>query len=114
MKKALRIIGSVLISLVAAIYLFIMVGGAFEGEELSLTYESIGIIILSILTVISAVWVWVKTRTGAWVALVVGILFSIFGFVTAGQNWWMALIAAGGPIVIGSILVLIGTQPQKE
>lgn len=114
MKKVLRILGSVMISFFAAIYLFIMVGSAFDGEELSLTYESLGIIILGILTVISAVWVWVNPRTGAYVALIVGILFSIFGVVTAGQNWWMALLAAGGPIIVGSLMVIIELIPIKK
>jgi hypothetical protein len=114
MKKAFRILGSVIISLVGAIYLFIMVGSLFEGEKITIDFEGLGIVILSLLTIVSAVWVWVKPRTGAWVALVVGVLFSIFGLVTAGQNRWMAVVAAGGPVVLGSILALIGIRSTPE
>ena len=32
---------------------------------MSVEFESIGIAILSILTVVSAVWIWIKPRTGA-------------------------------------------------
>jgi hypothetical protein len=114
MKKVSRILGSGLISVVAAFYLFIIFGSLLEGEELSLDFEVLGITVLSILTVVSAVWVWVNARIGVWVSLVVGVLFSIFGLVTSGQNKWMAVLAAGGPIIIGSILILIGLKPEEE
>ena len=114
MKKIIRILGSVIISIVGGIYLLIMVGSIFEGEKIEMNFEGLGIAILSILTVVSAVWVWVKARTGAWFALAVGVLFSIFGLITAGQNRWMAVVAAGGPIIIGSVLLLLGIRAEKE
>jgi hypothetical protein len=114
MKKALRILGSLIISVVAVFYLFIIIGSLFEGEKLSVEFESIGIAILSILTVVSAVWIWIKPRAGAWFALIVGILFSIFGVITAGQNRWMAILAAGGPVTVGSLLVLIGLRSRES
>lgn len=114
MKKALRIIGSLIVSIVAAFYLFIMVGSLIEGEQISMGLESLGITILSLLTVVSAVINWVKVKVGVWVTLFVGLAFSLFGFLTAGSNKWMAIVGAGGPILIGGILILLGTIEKKE
>ena len=113
MKKALRILGSLIVSIVAAFYLFFFVGSLFEGEQISLGLESLGMMILSLLTVVSAVMNWVKVKVGVWVTLFVGLAFSIFGFLTAGGNKWMAIVGAGGPILVGGILVFLGVTEKK-
>jgi len=113
MKKAARIIGLIIISLVAAFYLFIIVGGLFEEETLSFDFESLGMTVLSLSTVICVIVAWFKRRVGAWMVLVVGILFSIFGVITAGHNRWMAVLAAGGPLILGSVLILLGLERRK-
>jgi hypothetical protein len=114
MKKAARIIGLIIVSIVAALYLFIIVGSLLEGEPLSLDFESLGMAILSSLTVISAIVSWVKVRIGVWMVLGVGVLFTIFALVTAGSNYFMAVIFAGGPQIIGGLLMLIGMKDQKS
>jgi hypothetical protein len=114
MKKVLRIVGFVIITVVAAIYLLIIVGGLFEQEPISSDIESIGMLILTLLTVISVVLTWVRVRMGVWILLGVGILFSIFGVVTAGNNRILAVIAAGGPLVLGSVLIIFGLERKKS
>jgi len=94
MKKILRIVGSIIITMIAAIYLFIIVASLFEGEPISFDPESLGIVFLSILTA--------------------GVLFSIFALITAGRNHWMAVMAAGGPLIIGGALVLLGTKMRGK
>ncbi len=114
MKKVLRIVGFVIITVVAAIYLLIIVGGLFEQEPISPDIELIGMLILTLLTVISVVLTWIKVRMGVWILLGVGILFSIFGVVTAGQNRILAVIAAGGPLVLGSVLIILGLGRKQS
>jgi hypothetical protein len=114
MKKAARIIGLIIVSLVAALYLFIIVGSLFEGEPLSTDFESLGMAILSILTIVSAVLAWVKIRLGVWFVLTAGILFTIFALLTAGQNHLLAVMAAGGPLLISALLILLGIQKDDK
>ena len=114
MKKVLRIIGFVIITIVAAIYLLIIIGGLFEKEPIANDIKSIGMLILMLLTVISVAITWVKVRIGVWIVLFVGIVFSIFGVVTAGQNRILAVIAAGGPLVLGSLLILLGSERKQS
>jgi len=114
MRKVLRIIGFVIITIVAAIYLLIIIGGLFEKAPITNNIESIGMIILTLLTVISVAITWVKVRIGVWIVLFVGIVFSIFGVLTAGQNRILAVIAAGGPLVLGSLLIIIGLERKQS
>ena len=113
MKKVLRIVGFAIITIIAAIYLLIIIGGLFENEPINNDIESIGMLILTLLTVISVLLTWIKVRIGVWFALGVGIVFSIFGVVTAGNNRILAVIAAGGPLVLGSLLILLGLERKQ-
>ena len=110
MKKILRIVGSIIVTMIAAFYLFIIVASLFEGEPISFEFESLGMAFLSIFTIISAVLVWVKVELGVWMVLAAGVLFSIFALVTAGRNHWLAVMSSGGPLIIGGALVLLGTR----
>jgi len=114
MKKVPRILGLVIASMVAAIYLFIIIGGLFDPEPFSMSIESWGIVGLTLLTTASVIMALIKARTGVWMVLVVGVLFTIFGLVTAGNNRWMAVVAAGGPLLLGGLLMLWGLRLEKE
>ena len=114
MKKVPRILGLLIASFVAAIYLFIIIAGLFDPEPLSMSIESWGIVVLTLLTTASVIVAWIKTRTGVWWVLVVGVAFTIFGLVTAGSNRWMAVVAAGGPLLLGALLMLWGLRLEKE
>lgn len=106
MKKTARIIGLIIISIIAAGLLFILVGGIFEGEPFSFDPESLGMALLSLLTIISVVLTWIKARIGVWFVLGAGVLFTIFALITAGSNHLLAVMSAGGPLIIGGLLVL--------
>lgn len=110
MKKVLRIIGSCIVSIIAAFYLFIIVGSLFESQTISFDFESFGVVSLSILTIISAVVVWIKPNVGVWMVLAAGVLFTVFALVTAGRNYFMAVMGAGGPLIIGGLLILLGLK----
>ncbi|MFN2303851.1 MAG: hypothetical protein ACK2TV_08980 [Anaerolineales bacterium] len=113
MKKAARIIGLIIVTLIAGIYLFIIVGGLFERESLSMDIESLSMAILSIFTIASAVLAWIKMRLGVWFVLTAGVLFTVFALLTAGQNQLMAVMAAGGPLLIGGLLMLLGVEKSS-
>jgi hypothetical protein len=114
MKKVPRILGLIIVSFVAAIYLFIIIAGLFDPEPFSLSIESWGIVTLTLLTTASVVIGWIKPRLGVWLVLAVGVVFTIFGLVTAERNRWMAVVAAGGPLILGGILMLWGLWLERE
>lgn len=113
MKKAARIIGLVIVSIIAALYLFIIVGSIFDRESFSTDFESLGMAALSIFTIFSVLLAWIKIRLGVWFILGAGVLFTIFALVTAGSHYLMAVMAAGGPLILGGILILVGIQEKK-
>lgn len=112
MKKTARIIGLIIISVIAGGLLFITVGGIFEGAPISTDFESLGMVLLSLLTVISVVLAWVKVRIGVWFVLVTGVLFTIFALVTAGSNRLLPVMTIGGPLIIGGLLILWGRRQK--
>lgn len=109
MRKVARIIGLFIISIIAGGLLFITVGGIFEGALISTDAETLGMAILSLLTIISVITAWVKVRIGVWLVLGAGILFTIFALVTAGSNHLLAVMTVGGPLIIGGLLIMWGT-----
>ncbi len=112
MKKTARIIGLIMISVIAGGLLFIMVGGIFEGAPISTDAETLGMAILSLLTIISVITAWVKVRIGLWFVLGAGILFVIFALVTAGSNRLLPVMTVGGPLIIGGLLILWGRRQK--
>ena len=108
MKRAARIIGLIIITIIAAGLLFITAGGIFEGAPISTDAETLGMAILSVLTIISVITAWVKVRIGVWFVLGAGVLFSIFALITAGSNHLLAVMSVGGPLIIGGLLIFWG------
>ena len=80
MGKVLEYIGLALITLVAALYGFIAIGGLIESPSLPADSESWGMTILSILTVLAAVVCWVRRRISAWMALGVLVMKKMINF----------------------------------
>lgn len=114
MKKVPKILGLIIATFVAAIYLFIIIAGLFDPEPFSLSIEAWGVATLTLLTAASVVVAWIKPRLGVWLVLAVGVVFTVFGLVTAGHNRWMAVVAAGGPLLLGGLLILWGLRLEKE
>jgi len=113
MKKAARIIGLIIISVIAGGLLFITVGGIFEGAPISTDAETLGMAVLSLLTIISVIMAWVKVRIGVWLVLGAGVLFTIFALITAGSNHLLAVMSVGGPLIIGGLLIYWGIYQKK-
>ena len=114
MRKVPRILGLIIAAFIAGMFLFIFFGSLFDDEPVTYNIESVGIVGLTILSTISVIVAWFKMKVGAWMVLVSGMLFAIFGLITAGQNRLMAVMAAGGPLLISSLLMLWGMQLEKK
>jgi hypothetical protein len=113
MRKVLRILGLTIVSVVTAFYLFILFGSFFDPEPIDFNFESIGMAVLITLTAVSVIIAWFNRRVGVWLVLAVGVLFSVFGVITAGQRKWMAVLAAGGPLIVGGLLMLFGKEKRE-
>ena len=113
MKKAAKVIGLIIISMIAGGLLLIMIGSIFDGGSMTFDAESLGMAFLSLLTIISVLLTWIKTRIGVWSVLGSGLLFSIFALLTAGSNHLLAVMSFGGPLIIGGLLVLWGSNDRK-
>lgn len=113
MRKAAKVIGLMIISIIAGGLLFVLLGSLFEGEAMSFDAESLGMAFLSLLTVISVLLTWIKTRIGVWFVLGSGLLFTIFALLTAGSNHLLAVMSVGGPLIIGGLLILLSRNNKK-
>ena len=114
MKKVLRYAGLAMVTVVAAIYGSILIGGIFEGSPGPMNWESIGMAVLSGLAILSAAISWFRLGTGAWMTLGVGVLFTIFALVTAGQMHLIAVMSSGFPLLLGGGMMLLSLHlPQK-
>jgi hypothetical protein len=113
MRKAAEVIGLMIISIIAGGLLIILIGSLFEGESMTFDAESLGMAFLSLLTVISVLLAWIKTRIGVWFVLGSGLLFSIFALLTAGSNHLLAVMSVGGPLIIGGLLILLSRNDKK-
>jgi len=113
MKRAARFIGLIIISVIAGGLLIITVGGIFKGAPISTDAETLGMAVLSLLTIISVITAWVKVRIGVWLVLGAGVLFTIFALITAGSNHLLAVMSVGGPLIIGGLIILWGIYQKK-
>ena len=113
MKKIPCVLGLLISSVAAAAYLIVIIASLFDKEPLAFGPEALGIVILTLLTAASVIFAWIRPKGGVWMVLVVGVLFAIFGVVTAGQNKWMAVVAAGGPLVLSSLLMFWGIHLEQ-
>ncbi len=113
MKRIFQILGMIIVTLVAAFYLFILFGSLFDPQPIEYNFETVGMAVLIVLTATSVIVTWFNRRIGVWMVLAAGVLFSIFGVITAGQRKWMAVLAAGGPLIVGAILMLLGSKEKN-
>jgi len=111
MKKVARILGLVIINLNAAVYLLDIGRSIFDGYTLPCCLETIGMAVLYGLTIISVIISWFRRQLGVWIVLVVGILFAIFALITGARGVYV--MADGGPLIIGSLLILLGLESKK-
>jgi len=114
MKKVLRYTGLALVTVVAAIYGFILIGSIFEGSTEPMNWESLGMAVLSSLAVLSAVVSWFWLGVGVWMTLGVGALFTIFALVSAGRMHIIAVMASGFPLLLGGGLMLLSLRINKK
>jgi lipoprotein signal peptidase len=107
MKKVIFWFGRIIVTIVALYFLtVILLSIVFPSDE-PMSLESWGIFIMTGLVVAGTVFSFFRDRIGALILLGVGILFGIFALLTAGQNHFGAFMVSGGPIVIGSLLMLL-------
>lgn len=114
MRKVPRVLGLVIASLIAAVYFLIVIGGLFDPEATPPGVEGIGMAVLALLTAASVIVAWLRPQLGGWLVLGSGTAFTIFGLVTAGQNRWMPVVAAGGPLILGGLLMLWGLRLERK
>lgn len=114
MSKVPRILGLIIATVIAGVFMFVFIGGLFDNEPVSLGSESLGIAALAVLTTVSVIVALFRINVGVWMVLASGVLFAIFGLVTAGSNRLLAVMAAGGPLLLSSLLMLWGMQLEKK
>jgi len=117
MRKTACIVGGIIVSIVAVYCLVLLIVFVMGYADVPDNLETMGVIVLSILTIIGAVIVWVRKRVGAWVSLVIGILFIIFALITAApyslSSQIFAMMVSGVPLIVGSILMLWGLKEER-
>jgi hypothetical protein len=117
MKKTARKLGAIIVSIVGSYCLFLSIFYLLGLADVRVDSESVGVVVLSIMTVIGVVLVWVKMRMGAWLVLIVGFLFSIFALISTApyplSSKIIAIMVSGGPLILGSSLMLWGLHEKR-
>jgi hypothetical protein len=114
MKKVLRYAGLALVTAVAAIFGFILIGSVIDGSSEPVNWESLGMSVLSSLAILSAVVSWLQLRIGAWMTLAAGVLFTVFALITAGQRRLLAVLSSGFPLLLAGGLMLLSLRLPKK
>jgi len=83
MRKTACIVGGIIVSIVAVYCLVLVIVFVMGYADVPNNLETLGVIVLSVFTIIGAVIVWIRMKVGAWINLVLGILFIIFALITA-------------------------------
>jgi hypothetical protein len=116
MKKIIRIIGAILVSIVAAYCLVLVIVFSLGYADVPFNLETIGVLVLSVLTIVGAVMTWVRMRIGVWIVLVVGLLFTIFALISTEpyslSSQIFAVMVSGGLLIVGGLLMLWGLKEE--
>lgn len=103
LRRSARILGAA----VSGSWLFILIASAFS-ERGPLTWESFAVIAFSVTAVLLFLVSWRWEKVGGALLVLLGIAFNIFGYFSAGQNQWIAVLASGVPFLIVGLLFLAG------
>ncbi|NIP42640.1 MAG: hypothetical protein GWO41_10775, partial [candidate division Zixibacteria bacterium] len=85
-KRILWYAARLLSAILVGFYLSIMIGGLIEGEGISNDGESIGMTVLTLFGAAAVIYAWIDARRGGWAIVAIGVAFTIFALVTAGQR----------------------------
>lgn len=112
MKKVARMIGLLFVSFFAIFFMVSTVLTVMEGS-FPLDTENLVAAILGVLLLISVLVAWFKVRTGVWLILGIGVLFSILGLIAGGSNRYFAALL-GVIVFLSGLLILLGIPDKKN
>jgi len=113
-NKILRWAARILGTLIASFWLFIVIVSIIIEPALPRDPESIIMTALIFCSVIGVVIAWFSEIPGGIVLLVIAFAHSINAIFTAGHNKGLAVLIAGGPFLVISLLFLLsGRDSQK-
>jgi hypothetical membrane protein len=105
----LRRAGLGLSSVAALFWLLIGIAGAFsEGEPWTIESSLLAGHVLA--AALATAIAWRRHRVGGVLLAMVGVAFCIFGYVTAGQNKWLAVAVSGLPFLAAAALLLAASR----
>jgi hypothetical protein len=86
-------------------WLFVGIASLFD-ELGPVTWESLFVGLAIVTAVIFTAAAWRQARLGGLLLIIFGLLFSIFGYFSAGNNQWFAVLVSGVPFMITGLLFL--------
>jgi peptidoglycan biosynthesis protein MviN/MurJ (putative lipid II flippase) len=81
-----------------------------EGQE----WEGFAVGLLVIAAIAAVIVAWRRRHLAAWALLAAGLLGTLIALITAGSNYYLAVIAAAGPYLLGAALIWLGRPPRPE
>ena len=72
------------------------------------------IFLFVLLGIVSIIIGWKNVITGGVMLTIIGLAFSVFGYMTAGHNEFFAALISGAPFLLSGILFLAGGEYKKE
>lgn len=100
-------------SLVASFWVVIGAAGAVAGGE-PWTGESAMMVTLIVSSALAVLLAWRWEGVGGALILACGIAHSLFAYVSAGHNRGLAIMFAGGPLMIAGLLFLGSWRQRRE
>jgi hypothetical protein len=103
--QVVRWAGRAIGSLVAGFWLVVGAAGAIVGTD-PWTWESTVMAVLVVGSVLSVAAAWRWEGVGGGLVLLFGVAHGVFAYVTAGHNTGLAMMMAGGPLVVAGLFFL--------
>ena len=111
-----RVVGG----LAAVMWLLPLVGELIGGDSAGdsggdgTVAESVGVGLLATANVVAIVVAFRRPLLGGRLLLVTGTLFSVFAFITAGRNEWLAVGVSGAPFLLSGALFVAAARRDRH
>ena len=97
-----------------AMVLFMVIGEGLSDLDSTWAWESVAILILTALSLISTIVVWLKKKFGYFMLILTGLAWAFMVLMTAQRNYWQVALLLSAPYVVsGALFILINRKDLK-
>jgi len=101
-------------TLVSVFWVFSLGAHAFLDDPGELTGEGMLLGSLVLVCVTGLILAWYKEKPGGIVTIIGGLALSVFAYISAGRNEWLAVLVSGAPFLLAGVLFFTYSQKITE